>query len=94
MKKKVARNVVVSVCLLLILWVAIGAVDFSRVKSFEKPVFTLKTATVDDGGSGMYFGLGYSFEITGNFMPEDELPGVTRYKYYIFNNFVTEGLRD
>jgi hypothetical protein len=42
----------------------------------------------------MYYGLGYSFEIKGNFMPEDELPGVTQYKYYIFNNSVLEGIRD
>jgi hypothetical protein len=27
-------------------------------------------------------------------MPEDELPGVTQYKYYIFNNLVLEGIRD
>ncbi|MEG2234575.1 MAG: hypothetical protein RRZ42_08080, partial [Oscillospiraceae bacterium] len=58
------------------------------------PVVEVKTETADDGGSGRYYGLGYSFEIKGNFMPEDELPGVTHYKYYIFNNLVAEGIRD
>ncbi|MEG0912783.1 MAG: hypothetical protein RSD35_07775 [Oscillospiraceae bacterium] len=88
------RTILVTLCVLLFLWLALGSVDFFRVKSFEKPVFTLKTETADDGGSGRYYGLGYSFEIKGNFMPEDELPGVTHYKYYIFNNLVAEGIRD
>jgi hypothetical protein len=43
---------------------------------------------------GTYQGLGYSFEIKGNFMPEDEFPGVTHYKYYLFVNFIQERLRD
>lgn len=94
MKKKIVRNVMAIICFLLVLWVAMGVVDFFRVKSFDKPVFTLKTETEDDGGSGMYYGLGYSFEILGDFMPEDELTGVTHYKYYIFGNFVTEGIKD
>jgi hypothetical protein len=94
MNKKAVKTVIVTICVLLLLWLAIGVVDLFRVKSFEKPLFTLKAETADDGGSGMYYGLRYSFEIKGNFMPEDELPGVTQYKYYIFNNLVLEGIRD
>jgi hypothetical protein len=94
MNKKIVRNVIVAICVLLLLWLTIGIVDLLKVKSFEKPLFILKTETADDGGSGMYYGLGYSFEIKGNFMPEDELPGVTQYKYYIFNTLVLEGIRD
>jgi hypothetical protein len=92
MNKKMVRNVIISICVLLLLWLTIGVIDLLKVKSFEKPLFILKTETYD--GSGMYYGLGYSFEIKGNFMPEDELPGVTQYKYYIFNNLVLEGIRD
>lgn len=69
-------------------------VDWRRVKAFELPVFARPTQTADDGDSGTYQGAGYRFEIEGNFMPEDELPGVTRYEYYIFGRLVTEGLRD
>lgn len=87
-------NVLIVFCIILILWGVIGSVDFFRVKSFEKPLFTLAIETTDDGGSGLYYGLGYSFDLKGNFMPEDELPGVTHYKYYIFNKLIAKGIRD
>ena len=52
------------------------------------------TQTADDGGSGTYQGLGYRYEIEGNFMPEEEYPGVTRYEMYVFGRQVRIGLRD
>ena len=94
MKNKLTQNILIAICIILTLWVAIGSVDFFRVKSFEQPVFTVEIETADDGGTGLYYGLGYSFELKGNFMPEDELPGVTHYKYYIFNKLIAEGIRD
>ena len=50
--------------------------------------------TADDGGSGHYQGLGYSFDIKGHFMPEDECPGVTAYALRIFGVAVSAGTRD
>ena len=94
MKKKLTRNVLIAFCIILTLWGAIGSVDFFRVKYFEKPVFTSAIETTDDGDLGLYYGLGYSFELKGNFMPEDESPGVTHYKYYIFNKLIAKGIRD
>ena len=43
-----------------------------------------------DGGSGTYVGLGYSFDIEGNFVSEskDLLKGVTSYRGYLFGNEV------
>ncbi len=80
--------------ILTAIWVMIGVVDFSRVHSFEKPIFSIGAGTADDGGSGHYIGLGYSFDIEGNFMPEDELPGVTEYRFYLFGFKVASGIRD
>ena len=62
----------------------VGVVDFSWVHSFERPIFCIVGETADDGDSGHYAGLGYSFDIKGNFMPEDELKGVTEYSYHLF----------
>ena len=76
------------------LWLAAGAFDFWRVTHFERPVFCLLVNGADDGGSGQYIGLGYSFEIEGNFMPEEELPGVTRYRTDLFGIAVGAGARD
>ena len=72
----------------------IGVIDYFQVKGFEKPIFSIATNTADDGGSGTYKGLGYSFEIEGNFMPEDEFSAVTYYEYYIFGNLIDTALRD
>lgn len=79
---------------LLFLWLTAGTIDLVRVRAFEKPVFCIGTDVADDGGSGHYAGLGYSFDIKGNFMPEDELPGVTEYSYRIFGADVASGIRD
>ena len=61
MKKK--KTIIAMICI-LVLWIAIGVVDYRRVHSFEKPVFCVDTEPDDDGGSGKYIGLGYSFDIT------------------------------
>ena len=45
-------------------------------------------------GSGKYIGLGYSFDIKGNFMPEDEFPGVTKWTYYLFGIELQTQIRD
>lgn len=90
MKKKVLIPLLIAV----LLWMAAGAVDIFRVSSFEKPLFCVPGVTADDGGSGHYQGLGYSFEIEGNFLPEAECPGVTEYTYRIFGAAVREDTRD
>ena len=89
-KKKIAICAIV----IIVIWLVIGLFDFLRVKSFDKPLFCIGTEMYDDGGSGHYVGLGYSFDIKGNFMPEDELPGVTKYTYYIFGFEIKSGIRD
>lgn len=81
---------------MIVLWIAMGFVDYMRVSGFEKPVFCFLDAenSYDDGGSGTYRGLGYSFDTMGRFMPEDEHPGVTEYTCCIFGNEVSAGKRD
>ncbi len=79
---------------ILAIWLLVGIIDFSRVHSFEKPIFCITNKNYDDGGSGHYVGLGYSFDIKGNFMPEDELKGVTEYSYYIFGIRIHSAIRD
>ena len=93
MKKK-TKIAISSVCVFLALWIIIAIIDFSRVHSFETPIFCVATVIMQDGGSGHYTGLGYSFDIEGNFMPEDELPGVTKYTYYILGQEILSEVRD
>ena len=93
MKKK-AKIVISTVCVFLALWIVIAIIDFSRVHSFEMPIFCIATVIMQDGGSGRYTGLGYSFDIEGNFMPDDEYPGVTEYTYYILGQDILSEVRD
>lgn len=88
------KKIIISAVCVVVLWIIIGIVDFSRVHDFEKPIFCVGTKLADDGGSGKYVGLGYSFDIKGNFMPEDEFPGVTKWTYYIFGFEVQSQIRD
>ncbi len=85
MKGKIKIKLAIAAAIVASLWIAIGVVDFARVFNFEQPFFCIPYNTMDDGGSGTYIGLGYSFEIEGNFMPEEPNPGVTEYKAKIFN---------
>lgn len=91
MKKKIW---LILAAVTVLLWLAAGAADYCRVSAFEKPLFCIPTDTFDDGGSGRYQGLGYSFDIRGSFLPEDELPGVTEYTYYLFGNSIRSETRD
>ena len=88
------KTIIISVVCAIVLWIAIDIVDYSRVHSFEKPIFCVGTELADDGGSGKYVGLGYSFDIKGNFMPEDEFPGVTKWAYYLFGVEIQTQIRD
>ena len=91
MKKK--RWVAV-IGVIALLWLAAGAIDFGRVTHFDRPMFCMLANGADDGGSGEYIGLGYSFDIEGKFMPEDEAPGVTAYRVKLFGITVGNGIRD
>ena len=84
MNKKKILIVLRAVVCAVVLWLAVGIVDYYRLHRFEKPIFCIGTNLFDDGGSGKYVGLGYSFDIEGNFMPEDEFPGVTKWTFYLF----------
>lgn len=88
------KRIIIIISAVILIVVSFGVTDFIRVKQFEKPVFCILKDGADDGGSGNYIGLGYSFDIKGNFMPEDELPGVTQYTYSIMGVEISTGIRD
>ena len=88
------RRVIAILFVVLVLWCAVVLTDFYRVTRFEKPIFCVLTDSCDDGGSGNYRGLGYSFAIEGNFMPEDEFPGVTRFHAKLFGIHLMSWIRD
>ena len=101
LKKIKAAKCIIAIFGVVGLWLCVGAVDFALVHNYKKPLFCVGVDLADDGGSGRYVGLGYFFDIEGNFMPntetpatEDKKPKVTFYIGYIFGIEVSRGFWD
>ena len=100
-KKNTSTKIIITILGVVVLWLCVGIVDFALVHNYRKPLFCVGVDLTDDGGSGRYVGLGYSFDIEGNFMPdtetpatEDKKPKVTSYRGYIFGKEVSRGFWD
>ena len=82
MKKKIIILAVITV--LFASWVSIAYSDYAKVAiSFDKPKFCVLINGADDGGSGKYIGLGYSFVVDGH-LDADIGYQVDSYTYKIF----------
>ena len=99
--KKNKKKVIITIVCIIAVWFIVSVVDFVLVHNYRKPLFCVGVDLADDGGSGRYVGLGYSFEIEGNFMPdtetpatEDNKPKVTSYRGYILGIEVSRGFWD
>ena len=95
-KINIIKKWIIGLVILAAVWLGMIVTDFTLLRNFKMPLFCLATNIVQDGGSGTYTGLGYSFEIHGNFVGEDEkmIRGVTSYKGYVFGNEVIWGSRE
>lgn len=93
--KKKFKITAIVVCIFITLWAIMLSTDYwQTTHNFEKPIFARCSIGFDDGGSGTYRGIGYSIEVKGNFMPEDELPGVTYAKFMILGKQIKAVIRD
>lgn len=64
-KKKIIIIPIIIIVVLAI-WLKIAYTDYCQVGiNWTKPNFCIVTNGADDGGSGKYVGLGYSFNIDG-----------------------------
>lgn len=58
------RRILVALCVLFLLWGTVFLVDYTRATSLKAPIFALSLGvTADDGGSGVYYGLGYTVAV-------------------------------
>lgn len=94
--KRAMKAIAITLCIVFVLGSIMTAVDFCRLRygAFEPPIFTTETYLADGGSSRLCRGLFHKIVIDGNFMPDDELPGITHYTFYIFGIKVDEGIRD
>lgn len=89
MKKKIIILALIAV--LLVSWASIAYSDYADVAiSFDKPQFCISTMTADDGGSGKYIGLGYSFDLGGHLESNGRYE-VDKYTYKIFGITIKQG---
>ncbi len=89
--KKIILFVILFIILVALLF---GTIDFFRVKSSNLPIFCINVDSKDDGGSGKYIGLGYSFDIKGNFLPDEGAGGVKEYDYKILGIKIKSGIKN
>lgn len=89
MKKKIIILALIAV--LLVSWACIAYSDYADVTiSFDKPQLCIATMTADDGGSGKYISLGYSFDIDGHLESNGKYE-VDKYTYKIFGITIKKG---
>lgn len=91
---KIVKKLFLIFIFCFLLWFACAVTDLLRLNSFDMPIFARPAETADDGGSGTYKGLGWRIELEGNFMPEDEFPGVTQFEFYLFDDLIHASIRD
>ena len=90
MNKK--TKLLISILLSLILfWGIIFGIDYFRCSNLKMPIFVIPGDTADDGGSGTYYGLGYSVEVEKNVSAEYGVQ-IESVEMYIFDKFVGGGI--
>ena len=86
---KVLKIAISILGVILVLWGLIFTIDFVRCSMFWEPVFVVAgEETADDGGSGIYYGLGYQVKVEKNISAEGG-PELIKVEMYMFDKFIT-----
>ena len=92
MKKrlKIFIGVIIS---LIVIWGIVFFVDYVRCANLKMPIFVVAGETVDDGGSGIYYGLGYTVEIEKNLSAEYGIQ-LESVEMYMLNKFIAGAIAE
>jgi len=85
---KVLKILISVLGVILVLWGLIFTVDFIRCGNFKEPIFVIAGETADDGGSGIYYGLGYQVKVEKN-ISSGAGPELVKVEMYMFDKFIT-----
>ena len=85
---KVLKIVISILGVILVLWGLIFTIDYVRCSSFLEPLFVIAGQIADDGGSGIYYGLGYKVKIEKNISAEYGAQ-LEKVEMYMFDKFIT-----
>lgn len=90
MKNKL-RILIIVLIAILVLWGIIFAIDYFRCSNLKMPIFVVPGENADDGGSGKYYGLGYSVDVEKNISSEFGVQ-IESVEMYILDKFVGGGI--
>ena len=91
--KKSIKILISIIVVLIVLWGIIFFIDYSRCSNFKEPIFVVTRDTTDDGGSGIYYGLGYKVKIEKTISAEYG-PTLVRVEMYMFDKFIAGAIAD
>lgn len=91
--KKSLKIVIGIIAILVVLWGIIFFTDYLRCSNFKEPIFVVAGVTADDGGSGIYYGLGYKVKVEKTISSEYG-PTLVRVEMYMFDKFITGAIAD
>lgn len=91
--KKSVKILIGIIITLILLWGIVFLVDFFRCRNFKMPIFVVAGETADDGGSGIYYGLGYKVNVEKSISAEygEQLEKV---EMYFFDKFIAGAITD
>lgn len=78
---------------IIILWFTIFLIDYIRCSNFKEPIFVIPYETADDGGSGIYYGLGYKVK-TEKYISAKYGAQLIKVEMYMFDRFLTGAIAD
>ena len=88
------KKTIISVLFLLtVLWIIIFFTDYIRCRNFKEPIFVVAGVTADDGGSGIYYGLGYKVKIQKTISVEYG-PILVKVEMYMFDKFIAGAIAE
>lgn len=90
MKGKIVIYIMV---LILILWGIIFCIDYTKCSNLSMPVFVVPSKTADDGGTGMYYGLGYKVYVKKHISVENG-EVIEKVEMYFLNKVISASISD
>ncbi len=83
-KLKIIVGIIISI---IILWMIIFLIDYTRVSHFKEPIFVIKGEILRDGGSYKGYGLGYKVDVKKNINIENGIY-LEKVSMYVLNKFI------
>lgn len=87
-------KILVSIIIMLVfIWGIIFFIDYNKCANLKMPIFVIAKETADDGGSKIYYGLGYKVKIEKNISAQYGVQ-LEKVEMYFFNKVISGAITD